>query len=330
MTLLANGGPSLVFVGISLVALLTIFAAGFMGARAGYGYADLEQVPRPPPHGHDMRPGPGPGRFREPSPVDTEALAAVLAAPHLQFCYNIGEHERHVFSQQGEDGVLEYIFDNIGTTDKYYVEFGTEACTECNTRHLWDAYGWTGLLMDGSGKAPDSRIIQNHMITVENIVELFEKYEVPKRFDLLSVDIDTVDYFVTKKILDSGYRPRVIASEINPYFDIEDRLSVPPSHTKWLGTPVFGQSPRAVFEQMEKYGYRTVYTDRNSINVFSIHIDVLVELVHKRTSLTVSHDIIAQLLPPFEYLYRRRAALHGMTHKEFNDMKKSKFMEVHP
>ena len=52
--------------------------------------------------------------------------------------------ERKVFSQQGEDGVLEAIFEYIGTTDKYYVEFGTESGVETNTRYLLEQKGWSG------------------------------------------------------------------------------------------------------------------------------------------------------------------------------------------
>ena len=68
---------------------------------------------------------------------------------HLAFLSNIQNRESKLYSQNNEDGVIEYIFDNIGTTDKYYVEFGTENGVEINTRKLYEYYGWDGLLIDG-------------------------------------------------------------------------------------------------------------------------------------------------------------------------------------
>ena len=44
--------------------------------------------------------------------------------------------EKKIYSQNGEDGVIEAVFENIGTTNKIYVEFGTENCIECNSRYL--------------------------------------------------------------------------------------------------------------------------------------------------------------------------------------------------
>jgi hypothetical protein len=40
------------------------------------------------------------------------------------------------YSQNDEDGAIEAVFDFIGTTDKVYVEFGVESCSECNSRYL--------------------------------------------------------------------------------------------------------------------------------------------------------------------------------------------------
>ncbi len=71
----------------------------------------------------------------------------------------------------------------------YYVEFGTEACIECNTRHLRTNYNWSGLLMDGTHEIP---LINLHKekIMHNNILGLFEKYKVPSEFELFSEDTD--------------------------------------------------------------------------------------------------------------------------------------------
>jgi hypothetical protein len=54
-----------------------------------------------------------------------------------------------VFSQSGEDRVLEHIFLVLGHGKKRFVELGEESGVECNTRRLRESFGWTGLIMDG-------------------------------------------------------------------------------------------------------------------------------------------------------------------------------------
>ena len=102
---------------------------------------------------------------------------------------NLRRWSAHGFSQYGADGIIHKLFGDVGTTNKYYVEFGTQSGEECNTRRLRQTCGWTGLLMDGGFN--NTRIGQHqHFLTRENIVPLFQRYSVPRTPDLLSVDID--------------------------------------------------------------------------------------------------------------------------------------------
>ena len=123
-----------------------------------------------------------------------------------------------MFSQLNEDGILETIFDNIGTTNKIYVEFGVEnGKGVCNSRYLREVKGWdakSSLLMDGGFSDPDINLHQV-IFWPNNIVGLFEKFGMKKEFDLLSVDTDSYEWFMLEAILVGGYRPRVIVTEGN-------------------------------------------------------------------------------------------------------------------
>src|SRR5437016_2124767 len=101
---------------------------------------------------------------------------------------DLARFEKKIYSQNGEDGVLQKIFTLIGTTNKYYVEFGTQDGSECNTRYLREHCGWIGLLMDNHHENPKINL-QKETVTKDNINYLFGKYNVPKNFDLLSIDI---------------------------------------------------------------------------------------------------------------------------------------------
>ena len=63
--------------------------------------------------------------------------------------------------------------------------------------------------MDGSNENPKINL-KKVMFWPDNILELFTKYEVRREFDLLSVDMDSYDWWILEKILEDGYRPRVI------------------------------------------------------------------------------------------------------------------------
>lgn len=183
-------------------------------------------------------------------------------------------------SQNGEDGVLEKIFQLIGTTNKYYVEFGAGNGHYCsNVKYLREKYNWTGLLMDGacSNSMNDDLLINLHkeFITAENICNLFKKYNVPHEFDLISIDIDRNDFYVWKT-LSAAYKPRVVIIEFNAIFNSnEDKVIKYEANAIWDGRHYFGASILALFNLARKLGYSLVYEESAAVNLFFIRDDIL-------------------------------------------------------
>jgi len=181
--------------------------------------------------------------------------------------------ERKEYSQNGEDGCIQAIFAMIGTENKYYVEFGVENGIECNTRYLMKHKGWKGLLMDGGFKSEELNL-QQEFITAENIEELFVKYNVPKEFDLLSIDIDGNDYWVWKAI--TNYTPRVVIMEYNACIPYKPAVTVPyDPEFSWDKTDYYGASLSAMVQLGYQKGYTLIDTDRHGVNAFFVRDDLM-------------------------------------------------------
>ncbi len=181
---------------------------------------------------------------------------------------NINYFERTLYSQSGEDGILEAIFYRIGTTNKFCVEFGVQTGTQCNTRYLREEKGWTGLLMDDGVENP--KFIKKEFITAENINDLFKKYNVPNSFDLLSIDVDGNDYWIWNS-LDRCYSPRVVIIEYNPLIPPSESKTIKyDPNFKWDGTAYCGASLLALVKLAQRKGYTLVGCNTFGVNAFFI------------------------------------------------------------
>ncbi len=188
--------------------------------------------------------------------------------------FDLSQYEKKVYSQNGEDGVIEKIFELIGTSSGYYVEFGVGNGSECNTQYMRTQYGWTGIMMDSCYENTNIPLYKER-ITAENITSLFQKYQVPAEFDLLSIDIDSNDFYVWNAICQS-YRPRVVVIEYNAaHLPHEDKVILYNPEHSWDGTDYFGASILAYYKLGRKYGYSLVYADSQGVNLFFIRDDLL-------------------------------------------------------
>lgn len=191
--------------------------------------------------------------------------------------HDLTRYERRIYSQNGEDGILQAIFARVGTTNRYFVEFGARDGSQCNTRYLADHHGWWGLLLDDRYENP-ARSLHREFVTAENINSLFTKYDVPMEFDLLSIDIDGNDLWVWNSI-DARWQPRVLVIEYNSSIGPSASLTIPyDERFCWDGTTYFGSSLQALCALAEHRCYALVACDSRGVNAFFVRADLVAAL----------------------------------------------------
>lgn len=193
------------------------------------------------------------------------------APPSSDGPVDLAAAEGQVFSQFGEDGVIEKIFEIIPTTDEYIVAFGAhDGVTNSNARNLIVNHGWGGLLIEGDSaraaklaevyKDNDGVTTMEAWVYPGNIELLFEDAGVPENFDLLVIDIDSNDYYVWRAIHD--YRPKVVLIEANPHFPPPQLMVIDfhPMNYWDLKTPLYvGASVSSLDLLAKKKGYELLY-----------------------------------------------------------------------
>jgi len=195
------------------------------------------------------------------------------------------------FSQTDEDGILLYIFSIIGTVTKKCVEICAGNGIECNTANLIINHGWSGLLVDGNEKLvkqgcefyrtnPCTRVYPPKFIrswvTLENVNEVIKESNFDGEIDLLSIDMDGVDYWIWEAI--EAIEPRVVIAEYQDIIGPDKALTVPYKddfnayeYPTTLGMPNFcGASLPAFVKLGKKKGYRLVGCNRYGYNAFFV------------------------------------------------------------
>jgi len=198
----------------------------------------------------------------------------------------LNKYEFKVYSQSGEDGIIEEIFKRIDTTNQYFVEFGVGNGLENNTAYLLNK-GWSGHWLEGSPKycqnitkvfadliAKNKLGITNTFITAENIEELFTAAKVPQELDFLSIDIDGNDYWVWQAI--KNFYPRVVSVEYNAIYPPQMGWTIKynPQHN-WDYSSYMGASLKALEKLGTEKGYKLVGCSFSGINAFFVREDLV-------------------------------------------------------
>ena len=201
---------------------------------------------------------------------------------------SLDEVEFQVFSQRGEDGIIQYIINKIEIPNKIFVEFGVETYIESNTRFLLLNNNWSGLVIDGSEKNIDfikkdfiywkyDITALRSFITKENINQLISNYTSVKDIGLLSVDVDGNDYWIWDSI--SCIQPRIVICEYNSAFGSTKKVTVPYKSDFVRGKEhyselYFGASLAAFCELAEQKGYDFIGTTSAGVNAYFVRKDL--------------------------------------------------------
>lgn len=175
------------------------------------------------------------------------------------------KYEKNIYSQNGEDGITEYIL-SIIPHKKYYVELGVGDGKECNCRILKDL-GYEGIMVDCGG---NDKEIKKEFITAENIASVFAKYNVSGG-GVLSIDIDGNDFWVWKA-LPREYQFDLVIVEYNSSLGYKESIVLPYQNDfKWDGTDYFGASIAALEKLGREKGYTLIYAERKGVNLFFLN-----------------------------------------------------------
>lgn len=200
----------------------------------------------------------------------------------------INSYEFQLFSQHGEDGILEHVFDEIGFSSKTFVEFGFGAI-ENNTLRLALKEGLGGLYIDGSLK---QCTLMNTMrrvllmggvkvtrlfLTRDNLEPTIRQAGLSGSIDILSIDVDGNDFWFWQAI--ECVSPRLVVIEYNASLGPELSLTVPydPAFerlAKHESGFYCGASLRALTRLASRKGYRLIGCDSCGVNAFFLRNDV--------------------------------------------------------
>ena len=188
---------------------------------------------------------------------------------------NLFDHKKNIFSQNGEDGIIEKIFKELGIQDGTACEFGAwDGIYLSNIRNLI-LKGWKAIFIESDPKR-FSRLVDNYINNSDvycinarvdcgsaSLLSLAKRNNIDNlmsNLDFLSIDIDGLDLDIFRSL---NIRPRVICVEIGCGHPPERLMAI----DSGFAMQNLGQ-PLGVFVNLaKKMGYSLVAHTGNAIFV---------------------------------------------------------------
>jgi hypothetical protein len=227
------------------------------------------------------------------------ALGSLLSKQQLLLSsLNFNDYEFKIFSQFGDDGLIQYLINNIKIENEIFIEFGVEDYSESNTRFLMMNNNWKGFVMDGSEE--NMMRLKNQswywkyslknkavFITRENINKLLSETGF-KNIGLLCIDIDGNDSHILAELDFKDLNPAILIMEYNAVFGKERPISVPYDENfqrteKHYSNLYWGASLAALTYIANNKGYALVGCCLAGVNAYYVRKDLLNEKIKEKT-----------------------------------------------
>ena len=207
----------------------------------------------------------------------------LIISDKYQAITKLEQSECKIFSQNGEDGILDYIISMLKIERPNFIEIGVGTYVEANTRFIYDRHSPKGLIIDteknlankvfsnvNSWKG-DLRVVEERVST-ENINNIISK-NCNFNIDIFSLDIDSIDYWIIEKLKENI--SKIFVAEYNSTFGSSLEVTVPnlnnfdrkEYHYSHL---CYGMSLKALINIMAKKNFYFIGTNSVRNNAFFI------------------------------------------------------------
>ena len=197
---------------------------------------------------------------------------------------NINDLDYKIFSQNGEDGIIDYLLHSLKIYKPKFIEIGVGDYKECNSRFIFERTSPKGLIIDNI-KNFKNKVKKNvklwrgdltileKTINSKNIIKTLKDQNFFNDIDLFSLDIDGIDYWVLEKLPKNF--SKIVVLEFNSNFGSNKEISVPNIDnfhiTKYhYSNLCWGASLKAYIKLMKKKDYVFLGADLHSINAFFV------------------------------------------------------------
>ena len=190
---------------------------------------------------------------------------------------SLNKFEKKIYSQFGEDGIVQEIIKRIGekNLDKWCVEFGAkDGISDSNTYNLIKNLDYNAVLIEGDKKffnelkrniKSDKVVKLNKLVSFEGsnkLENILQDTKIPKNFDFLSIDIDGCDYHIFEQL--ELFTPKIICIEFNHMI---------PNEVEFVQSKNFalkqGSSPKSLVNLAKLKNYHLVANTLT--NLFFVH-----------------------------------------------------------